>query len=502
MNTAIPAAEARQKRETKTGRRFISSWSIRVMPGKRGIRLLKKRVRSALAGTFILFVAGGAHADIVMDWNAIMQETVASADPYLQVHSATIMHVAVFEAVNSILGNYEPYLGRINAPTGASPEAAAIAAAHRALVALHPRSAPKLDALRTKALAAIPNGPARNNGVAVGKAAANAILALRADDGSSVAPVYTPGIKPGDWRPTPLDFTPAFRPGLGRIVTFGIENGAQFRLGPPPALHSRRYARDYNEVKKVGHVNSAERPRNRADAARFYGVTDTELYFMAASQVSAAQRKTLSENARIFALLSIAIADGAIACFDSKYFYNFWRPITAIRAGAADNNPKTDPDLKWLPLVPTPPFPSYPSGHATFGASARRVLEELFGARGHSITLTNPLIPDVTLHYTSWKQIADDINEGRIYGGVHYRFDQEAGASLGKRVGAYILQHKLRPVRGRPGKYRPNDNQHTMKPGRTHRKPDGIRSSSPRLSRLAGLPWVPSPPTMANPHRD
>jgi membrane-associated phospholipid phosphatase len=383
-----------------------------------------------------------------------MVKTTMGADPFLQTRSATIMHLAMFEAVNAIVGDYEPYHRHITARPGTSPEAAAIAAAHRVLVVLHPGSAPRLDALRAKALQAIPDGPARKNGVEVGRAAANAILALRANDGSSVAPPYIPGIKPGDWRPTPPDSTPAFRPGLGNIATYGIKNGAQFRLGPPPSLHSRRYARDYNEVKKVGQVNCTERPRNLADVARFYAVTDTELYFIAARQVSKAQGKTLSDNARIFALVAIAISDGAIACFDTKYFYNLWRPITAIRAAATDNDPKTEPDRNWLPLIPTPPFPSYPSGHATFGAAARRILEEVYGTRGLSITLINPLAPGITLHYTSWKQITDDINESRIYGGVHYRFDQEAGASLGKRVGAYILRHKLRPVRGLLGRFR------------------------------------------------
>jgi PAP2 superfamily len=234
------------------------------------------------------------------------------------------------------------------------------------------------------------------------------------------------------------------------VATFAIENGAQFRLGPPPALHSDKYARDYDEVKKVGDVNSTARPQDRTDVARFYAVTEpVPIYNPAARQVSAAQGKTLSQNARIFALLNIAIFDAAIAVFETKYFYNLWRPVTAIRAGDADRNRRTEPDPNWMPLIDTPPFPSYPSGHGGFGAAARRVLEEVFGADGHSITLTNPLLPSVVLHYKSWEQITNDIDEARIYGGVHYRFDQEAAARQGRRVGAYILRHKLRPVRKR-----------------------------------------------------
>jgi hypothetical protein len=361
--TTIQTAEAPINRETKAGmERFISSGNIRLIQEWRCAELLKKRLCSAILSTFILFGAGAAHADVVTDWNAIMEQTVAPTDPFLRIRSAAITQLAVFEAVNAIVLDYEPYLGSIVAPPGASPKAAAIAAAHRALVALHPGSASELDALRARSLAAIPDGPAKNDGIAVGEAAANAILALRADDGSDKVVPYTPGTKPGDWRPTPPNFLPAFRPGLGEVATFAIENGAQFRLGPPPALHSDKYARDYDEVKKVGDVNSTARPQDRTDVARFYAVTE--------------------------------------------------------------------------------PVPIY-------NPAARRVLEEVFGADGHSITLTNPLLPSVVLHYKSWEQITNDIDEARIYGGVHYRFDQEAAARQGRRVGAYILRHKLRPVRKR-----------------------------------------------------
>jgi hypothetical protein len=395
--------------------------------------------------------AHAAHADAVTDWNAIMEATVmeATPDPFLQVRSATITQVAVFEAVNAIVGDYEPYRGGITAPQGASPEAAAIAAAHRALAALHPASASKLDALRATSLAAIPNGQAKNDGITVGEAAAHAILALRADDGSSTVVPYPPGTEPGDYQPTAPDFTPAFRPGLGKVATFGIKSGAQFRLGPPPALHSGKYARDYNEVKRVGALDSTERSQYRTEVARFYAATDAvPLYNLAARQVSEAQGKSLSENARIFALLTMAIFDAAVAVFDSKYFYNFWRPVTAIQAGDTDGNRKTDPDPHWQPLVFTPPFPSYPAGHGGFGAAARRVLEHVFGPDGHAITLTNPSVPGVGLHYTSWEQIHNDVDDARIFGGVHYRFDQEAAARQGRRVGAYILRHTLRPVHG------------------------------------------------------
>jgi hypothetical protein len=196
-------------------------------------------------------------------------------------------------------------------------------------------------------------------------------------------------------------------------------------------------------------VGSKDRSVDRTSVARLYAAAGPErIYFPVAQQVSAAQGKSLSENARLFALLAIAIWDSSVACFDTKYHHNFWRPVSAIRAAEADGNQKTGADPDWAPLVFTPPFPSYASGHATFAGAARVVLERVFGEDGHSITLTHPLTPDVVLQYTTFKQITDDIDDARIYGGVHFRFDQEAGAHQGRLVGDYILRHKLRPVHG------------------------------------------------------
>ena len=265
--------------------------------------------------------AGEAGADAVTVWNTIMQQTVASSNPFFQARSAAIVQIAVFEAVNAITGGYEPYLGTIAAAPGASPDAAAVAAAHRTLVTLHPGSAATLDASRAAALAEIPEGQAREDGVAVGEAAAAAILAHRADDGAGVVVAYTPGTEPGAWQPTPPALATAVLPGWGQVTPFGIENGAQFRPGPPPGIDTGRFARDYNEVKALGDVNSTERPQDRADVARFYAIVlPVQTWNPAARQVSAAQGKTLVENARIFALLAMAINDALIASMEAKFF--------------------------------------------------------------------------------------------------------------------------------------------------------------------------------------
>jgi hypothetical protein len=378
-----------------------------------------------------------------------MEETArtASPNPAAGARAAVIMQVAVFEAVNSIVGDYEPYRRKIDAAPSASPEAAAVSAAHSVLTKLYADKAPQLDAERDKSLAAIADGPAKTHGVAVGMAAAEAIIALRTGDGFEIVVPYTPKSEPGQWQPTPPDFTPAFMPGLGEVATFAIGNARQFRAAPPPPLQSKRYARDYHEVKRVGEAQSTERSAHRARLAHFYDATDADgIYYPAARQISAARGGTLSQNARLFALLAMAIWDGAVACFETKYHFNLWRPTTAIRAAQTDGNDRTEPDPNWQPLVFTPPFPAYPSGHATFGGAARVILEHEFGPGGHSITLSNPKVPDIVLRYNNFKRITDDIDEGRIYGGVHYRFDQEAGALLGKRVGEYILGYMLRPA--------------------------------------------------------
>ena len=182
-----------------------------------------------------------------------------------------------------------------------------------------------------------------------------------------------------------------------------------------------------------------------ADVARFFAATTpVQTFNPAARQVSAAQGKTLSENARIFALMGMAICDSSISCFETKYYYNLWRPVTAIRAGALDGNPKTDPDANWLSLIAAPAFPSYPSAHGTLSGGARAVLERAFGKDGHAITLTNPALPGIVLNYTAWGQITDDIADARVYGGIHFRYDQEAGAHQGRQVGRYILRNYLR----------------------------------------------------------
>jgi hypothetical protein len=410
---------------------------------------MKRSFRKITIGVMaLLFMSSAiASADVVLEWNSIMLTTIGGQSPFAQARLAAITHTAVFEAINAITGDYEPYLGTITAPAGASAEAAAVAAAHRVLSNYFPGSAANLDAARVASLAAIPGGQAKDNGIAVGEAAAAAMIAARATDGSTPPQFYTPpSANPGEWQKTPG--CPADGGILlhwRNVTPFGIESSAQFRSAPPPTLTSNKYRKDYNEVKEVGELNSTKRPQDRTNVARYFATAvPVHLWSQAISQASTAQGKSLSENARVFALLMMAISDAFVSTFETKYHYLFWRPITAIQAGDTDGNSRTEPDVAWTSLITAPCFPSYPSAHATGSNAGRVIAEKIFGRGSHDITLSHPSIPDVTLHYTKFSQITNDIDDARVYGGIHFRFDQEAGARMGREVGSYIYKNVLR----------------------------------------------------------
>jgi membrane-associated phospholipid phosphatase len=368
------------------------------------------------------------------------------------------VQLAVFEAVNAITGDYRPYLGSIVAPHGASADAAAIQAAYRVLSTYFPASASMLGTARANSLALIPDGQPKSDGIATGDAAAFAMIARRANDGSSPAQFKVPGpAVPGEWLATPsCPIVNGVAVGIllqwGNVTPFGIPSVSEFLLDPPPALDSNQYAKAYNEVKEVGSAsaNSTERPTDRANVVLFYGSSSPTLIFnLAARQVVAQEgRHSLSENARAFALINMAISDGSFASFFNKYHYNFWRPETAIRAGDTDGNRKTDPDPNWAPFILTPCFPSYPSNHGTLSNAGAEVMRRLYGEAGHAITLSNPAVPAIVLHYGSFRQITDDVSDARVYGGIHFRFDQVAGASLGRAVGTAVYKSNLRAVHG------------------------------------------------------
>jgi hypothetical protein len=398
-----------------------------------------------------VFACGQAVAstDAVLEWNEILIATVRDQPPPIQNRFAAITQLAVFEAVNAATGDYRPYLATIAADRRASPEAAAVSAAHGVLRQYFPDRAAMLDDARAQSLAKISDGPGKAAGIAVGESAAALMVDARADDGSEPPESYLPSSSdPGKWQQTPdCPATGGFFLHWRNVRPFVLRRGDQFRSDPPPALAGSRYARDYREVKALGGRESAERPHDRAVVVKLYEqVGDALLWNPVARQLATAARHSLAQNARTFALLNMALNDAGIAVMDTKYRYNFWRPETAIAGAATDGNDRTHPDSAFVPFIAAPCFPSYPSGHASTSYAAREVLEQLFGARGHSISVSSAGPPRIALRYGTLKAITTDIDDARVYGGIHFRFDQEEGAEQGRRVGSYIHRHSLRPV--------------------------------------------------------
>lgn len=400
----------------------------------------------ALVAAVLLTGPSSVRADVVLEWNAIMQAAVATQNPFAQARFAAITQIAVFEAVNAVTPEYEPYLGTIEAPAGASAEAAAVAAAYRVLKTYFPSNF-TLDTARDASLATIPDSMAKADGIAAGEAAAAAIIARRSADGSTPPQSYAPQSSlPGEWQ-----LTAGCAGGIlfhwQNVTPFALESSAQFRSDPPPALDSTRYVKDYEEVRTVGSMDSLLRPQDRADVARFYAaVLAVATWNQAARQVAADRGASLVENARAFALLNIAISDALVSVMETKYHYRYWRPSTAITA-VDDGNPRTLPDPTFVPFVMTPCFPSYPSAHASASYAAAEVARRLFGAGGHTITLDSAAVPGIVLPYTTFHDITRDIDDARVYGGIHFRFDQEAGETQGREIGTYVAKHLLRRLR-------------------------------------------------------
>jgi PAP2 superfamily len=398
------------------------------------------------------FGSAAAKADDVLDWNVIAVNTAVAngQNPFAQARSVAVVQLAVFESVNAITGKYHPYLGTITAPPGASPDAAAIEAAYRVLITFFP-GASTLDVERTNSLASIPDGQAKTDGIATGESAALAMLALRANDGSSPPQFKIPGLPvPGEWQATPsCPIVNGVAVGIAfqwqNVTPFGITSAGDFLLDPPPALGSREYAKAYNEVMTVGSIYSTERPQDRSNVALFYAASSpTQVFNQVVQQVAQEHWHSLTENARALAVVNMAMNDSLVASFLNKYHYNFWRPETAIHAGDTDGNRKTQSDPSFVPFVTTPCFPSYPSNHGSAANGAAAVLRHIYGECRHSITLSNSAVPDIVLQYTTFKQITDDISDARVYGGIHFRTDQDAGERLGKAIGKAVYKNNLR----------------------------------------------------------
>ena len=406
-------------------------------------------------------------ADPVNDWNvtattasfaAGLDNEFGCVDPLHESRMLAMMHVAIHDALNAIDRRYQPYAYDGAGAPGASPEAAVAAAARDVLVALFPQLPPDIgptpdpavalvEAAYANALASIPSSPAKTQGILIGQAAAAAILALRYGDGSDATFLdfnYEAGSNPGDFQLIP-GFPFAAAPSWGAVTPFVLRASSQYRPKAPYDVRSKKYAADFNEVKSLGRIDSTTRTDEQTQIALFWVEGAPQGWNRIARTVSAQQGVDLWENARLFGLLNLASADAYIADFENKYFFEFWRPITAIRAADTDGNPHTAADPTWDSLVPTPPAPDYPSGHSGQGGAMSEVLARFFGD-GVSFSTTSTTQPGVIRSFTSFSQAAEENANSRIYIGFHFRHATVEGLKLGGKVGQVAFNHYLRPV--------------------------------------------------------
>ena len=390
--------------------------------------------------------------DVIDEWNAeaarLSVRTASGLSPVQQTRAMAIVQVSVHDAVNGITGKYDTYLSPGEAPAGATPEAAAIAAAHQALRTLFNSTTDQagLDAMFTASLNAN-NIPLSDPGIAYGQAAADAILAVRSNDGASAAQfVYSaPGAGlPGIW--VPLTIQPALLAGWGSVTPWVLQSGSQFRPDAPPSLDSEEYARDYNEIKEIGAANSPTRTALQTQIATFWLASPVAIWNQPLRDLVATANFDISTRARTFALVHVAAADSSIACWEAKYYYNYWRPQPAIRRGSEDGNDATDADAAWAPLFTTPRHPEYPSGHTTNSTAMATVMEHIFGAE--PVVPIRSTITGITREWNAFDQGLDEVIDARVFSGIHFRTADEVGSRHGSQVAQFVLNHALKECKG------------------------------------------------------
>ncbi len=420
---------------------------------------MKSFARFLLLAAMGSSVSTAVRADEVTDWNGIMlqaaHDAVPPTSPLVMTRVAAIVHASVFDAVNGIERRYTPIHVAPAAPRGASRRAAAVQAAYASLVRLYPSQKSTFDTKLANSLAAITDaeseehGQSLARGVEWGQAVADAIWTWRSADGfTPPPPPFLGGSAVGQWRPTPPAFLPGAGPQFATMAPWVIESPSQFRPAGPPALASARYAADFAETKSMGSLSSSLRSADQTLAARFWNSTTANYFWdQVAVELGHRHHLTLSENSRLLALLNLAIADAAIACWDAKYHYVFWRPVTAIPLAETDGNPATDADSGWTPLIVTPAFPEYPSGHSTVSGAAAGVLAAFFGS-GADFTVNSDFMPGVVRSFGDFFTALDDVAGARIFGGIHYRSACRDGQTTGIHVAEYVLEHALRRSHG------------------------------------------------------
>ena len=429
------------------------------------------RLALILAAATTVFAAAPAiaRADALNDWNVIAQNQALPLRPtaHGQMRGIAMVQGAVYDAVNAIDRGHRPYLLDVDAlgiQPWASQDAAIATAAHDVLVAIVPAAqVAGLDASLVATLAGIPDGPLEDEGVDAGKAAAAAMLAFRQNDGFMAPFVFDIGLDPGDWRPVGFSVAPP-APGVrdpdawvGNMKPFLIESPSQFRSEGPNALTSALYAKEFDEVKRLGALNSTKRTADQTTAAIFWQFSPLPLWNRLARDLSAAEGVGVVDEARLLAMINLAGVDAAISCWNDKYYWNFWRPLAAIREADTDGNPETVADPTWTPLfdpsTPTvpplsnPPFPDHPSGHGCLTGAVLNTFREFFGTDRVAFDVHSGRFPGQPRHFERFTHALREVIDARVWGGIHFRTADVEGTVIGRKVASWMRKHYFDPVR-------------------------------------------------------
>ena len=409
------------------------------------IRIARMLLASALAALFIQ-PDSQVRADAVTDWNAIaVSATAVPPNSVVQSRVLAIVHGAIYDAARAAEQKGAAYAVDLKAPPGTSVDAAVAAAAHGVLVRLAPAQRSMLDITLNTVLAKIADGQAKTDGTRIGSQIADKIVLLRSTDQSDAKVTFMPRPGPGLYQLTPPDYGPAILPQWGGVTPFVVRGRSGLEFKGPPAITSAEFARDFDEVKSVGARNSTTRTADQTAAAIFWVAQTGVPWFAAARAHSTAKKLSTTDNARLFALLSMATADSQIIGFDEKYKRLHWRPVTAIRAAADLNIPTLKGDANWEPLLVTPPQPDYPSTHCIFSGAAEAVLRAFFGSDDANVSVTFPGPFGTTRTYRKFSEMAQEVENARVWGGIHFRSADRDGSDVGRKIGAVVMRDFPKP---------------------------------------------------------
>jgi hypothetical protein len=415
---------------------------------------MKRTLVAFTIATLGLVVASShpVRADVITEWDqkgtAFVTPLMAGwGGPNMAQRAMTMVDLAMFEAVNAIEPRYHPLIPQAPASSNASKDAAAAVAAGTVLLTLVPansKAASDIQAALSTYLEASPPSDAKSLGIRIGQEAANSVIKKCASDGSDAPDAYRPKTKPGVYIPTALTVGSVWP----QMMPFVLKDAAQFRPAPPAALESEEFTRSYNELRQSGGKASTKRSPEQTEAATFWLMVGPQAYHPLLRQVCAQKALSVVDCARTMALGAIAQTDAYIAVYDAKYHYEFWRPITAIRNGDTTGNPNTPRDALWQPIADTPGHPEYPCAHCILSGAVAKVIElQLAGDTLPELSMTSATMPNVTHRWTTLEAFTQEVANARIWAGFHYRFSTVVGTDMGKKVGQYVVENALLPIK-------------------------------------------------------